>query len=171
MRDLIKISRLRSRLKGDIGCARCSENAEGGFTLIELLAVIVLVGLMLYASVANFDKLIGEQRTSALRQFVSIWEFLNSQAQVRDSSYRVYVNIDSNSYYVRREVPQPIEIGGAGRKVDHLWNLRTKSQKKRLLEKAKETQEDLGSLEEEVLRDTHRLSSSAVNTLFLSACL
>ncbi len=132
---------------------------QGGFTLIEIVVVITLLVVISGLAISRFDSLLGWRQRSDIRRFVDTWQFLYNESAARREGYRLIVDFDSQSYYVRREVLiEPSEV----QKVDFLRGLRTDSEKKRLNEKDQE----LGSLEDEYKDEDKRLGGSVENLYF-----
>jgi len=130
-----------------------------GFTLVELVLAIVLIALISSFAAIRFESLFGWKAEGELRKFAETWQFLFNEAYGRGDSYRIVVNLDQNSYYVRREV---IPRGLIVRQVDYLANFRTKSEKAR---RAKKEEEELLSIEEELAEEDLR-QGGALDELF-----
>ena len=117
--------------------------AQSGVTLIELVVVISLVGIIGSFVVFRMDSLLAWRTESEIRRFTHTLQLVRNDSIQRQERYRVQINLDTQSYFVRREVPlDPGEI----QQRDLLEGLRTKGQKERLEKKA---EEELKSLEEE----------------------
>lgn len=115
-----------------------SSKNQKGFTLLELILVIALVAIISTLAASRVDSIIGWKHNRDVRRFISLWQFLNAESISRRETYRLYIDLDKNVYYVKREIPiqrNPAEII----QVDYLSNLRTKGEKER---RAKEKQED-----------------------------
>jgi prepilin-type N-terminal cleavage/methylation domain-containing protein len=127
------------------------KKAQSGFTLIELVFVIVLIGILGVAAANRIDSVIVWRQKSDIRKFLSTWEFLYTEALARGNGYRLVMNLDNNTYYVRREVPiTRTNVTD----VDYLSNLRTKGeQARRALEEEEEIQTLDEEFEEEDLRE------------------
>lgn len=130
-----------------------------GFTLIELILVVVLIALIATFAATRIDTVVLWKLEGDIRKFAGTWEFLFNEAYGRGESYRLVINLDRNSYYVRREVP--VE-GTVIRQVDYLENLRTKSEKER---RAKKIEEEMLSVKEE-FEEEDRRQSGALDTLY-----
>lgn len=146
------IANRRVAVPGDIN--------ERAFTLIEVALVIVLLVMMSAFLVSKFDALTTWRQRSSLRKFVNTWEFLYQQAQARGESYRLILDFDRNTYFVRREVP----VARSQQSVDHLSNLRLESEQRRINEKQ---DEKLLSLDEEYAEEDAR-QGDALENLFYS---
>lgn len=131
-----------------------------GFTLVELVLVILLIALISTLAATRFESIQIWKLKGDIRKFVDTWEFLYNEALARGDAYRLVLNLDENSYYVRREVPQ---TDNTIRQVDYLENLRTKGERERRAKK-KEEEERL-SLEEEFAAEDER-QNRPVETLF-----
>jgi type II secretory pathway pseudopilin PulG len=134
-------------------------STEGGFTLIEIMVVTLLLVFMSGLAVSRFGGIDLFRYKSAVRHFINTWEFLRNQAVARGESYRLIIDLDRQSYTVRREVPL---TGTQANTVDHLRGFRTTSE---LAERAKEDQEKLKSLEEEY-KEEDAVQGDALENLF-----
>jgi len=129
-----------------------------GFTLIEVAAVIVLFAVMSVLAISNFGLLDSYRGDTELRKFISVWELVAADSQQRGESYRLIIDLDDQSYTVRREVPLE---EGAQKKVDYLENFRRKMGRKKL-----EDEEPLLSVEEEYKREDLR-EGDTLESIFL----
>lgn len=100
-----------------------------GLTLVELVMVILLVGLLATTITTRFDFLTLYRKKGELRSFLNTWQYLLNEAAGDGNSYRFIIDIDSNSYLVRQEVPVPLTNV---RQVDRLQNLRLRSEQMRI---------------------------------------
>lgn len=132
---------------------------EAGFTLVEMIFVVVIIALISTFVVTRFDSLLIWKQKGDLRAFLNTWEFLFNEALARGESYRLVIDLDNNSYFVRREVA---EQGDTVRQVDHLTNLRTKGEKER---RGRREEEYELSLDEEFKEEDAR-QSGALDSLF-----
>ncbi len=139
------------------------ESRESGFTLIELVLVVVIIGIIGTLATTRIESIGAWKHESDIRRFANLWETLQQHAFTKGDGYRLIVDLDDNSYTVRREVPlDPGEI----RQVDYLKNLRTKGEQER---RAKEEEEEqLKSLDEEFLEEDQR-RSGALDRLYYQA--
>jgi hypothetical protein len=128
-------------------------NSERALTLIELLFVVVLLALITTVAATNFSSISSWQLESDLNRFANTMIFLREEANSRNESYRMTIDLERNSYFIRREVP--LERGEI-KKVDYLENLRTKGEKER--KKEKEQEESSASVEEEFQKEDRRQS-------------
>ena len=132
---------------------------QQGFTLIELSLVIVIIALISSLVVSRFDSIVFWRIKGDMRKFVNTWQFLFQESLGRGESYRLVIDLDANTYFVRREVP----VGDRTFvQVDRLKNLRLKS------EQARRDQQELNnlpSLDEEYREQDYRESGS-LETLF-----
>ncbi len=137
---------------------------SAGFTLVELIVVVLIIGVISTLAVSRLESLTGWRQKSEVRAFTSLWEFLFAESLARRESYRLVLNLDDRTYYVRREVKLDRD---AVRQVDYLKNLRTRSEKER---RSKAAAEDTLSLEEEFSSEDERrnapLELSYFNALF-----
>lgn len=116
---------------------------QRGMTLIELVVVISLVAIIGSFVVLRLDSLLSWRAESDIRQFTHALQLIRNDSLQRQERYRMVINLDSQTYYVRREVPlEPGEI----KNVDLLQNLRTKGEQAR---RQQEEETDLLSLDEE----------------------
>lgn len=133
------------------------QHSQRGFTLLELILVIALMAVISTLAVSRVDSITGWKYNRDVRKFISLWEFLNAEAISRRETYRLYLDFEKQSYYVRRELP-PERNRALIRDVDYLSNLRTKGEKERR-EKEKE-EEAKESLEEEFAAEDQRQTNS-----------
>lgn len=106
------------------------QHSQHGFTLLELILVITLIAVISTLAISRVDSIIGWKYNRDVRKFITLWEFLNAEAIGRRETYRLYLDFDKQSYYVRREIPAERNRAFV-REVDYLSNLRTKGEKKR----------------------------------------
>ena len=137
--------------------------SSAGFTLLEIVVVILLIVTITGVFVSKFTSVFGWKIKSDIRKFVDTWEFLYSEAAARGESYRLIINIEGNSYYVRREV-RPLPNEQVVKQVDYLANLRTQSEQER---REQEEEDDLPSLEDEYKMEEARQSGD-LPSLFYS---
>lgn len=133
---------------------------DRGFTLIELSLVVVLLVLMSAIAATRFGIIDTWQRKTSIRSFINTWEFIASQARFRGESYRLVIDIDRGTYYVRREIP--VE-GPTARNVDYLRGFRTQSELER---RAKEETRNLQTLEEEYKEEDIREGDALENIFY-----
>ena len=138
-----------------------SQSSDSGFTLIEIVAVILIIVILAGFTVSRFDSVNAWKTRAAIRQFVATWEFLTTQALVSDSTYRLVIDLDRNSYYVRKEV-RPVS-GSTSVEVDYLENLRTKGEKERRREKA---EQELLSVDAEYLIEDARVAQGVEGVFY-----
>ena len=130
------------------------KNDQRAFTLIELVFAIVIIALISALAVTRFEPLQQWKQKGELRKFVDTWEFLYNEALARGQAYRLEIDLDTESYYVRREIQlQQSE----SKQVDYLQNLRTKSEQDR---RAKREEEELSSIKEEYKEEDERLTQT-----------
>ena len=134
--------------------ARPPVRGNEGFTLIELLLVIVLISIISTFAVTRLESIIGWKQEGDIRRIMSTWQLMFNESFARGEGYRLILNIDNNSYYVRREVHPE---GNTTEQVDRLENLRSKKEKSRRAEKEVES---LPSLKEEFAEEDRRQSGS-----------
>ena len=95
----------------------------------------------------NFDTVQGWRVKSGIRQLIRTWEAIYNEAVMKNTNFRLILDLDTQSYYVRREVQ--LEPNQA-QQVDYLKNLRTRKEKQR---RAQQELEDLPTLEQEFEQD------------------
>jgi prepilin-type N-terminal cleavage/methylation domain-containing protein len=133
---------------------RCSAaGGERGFTLLEIVVVAVLMALIATLVSQRFGTVYLTRQRSEVRKFANAWETLFNEAIIRGEGYRLIIDLDDNSYYVRREVALR---GLAVTNVDYLKNLRTKSER----ERRKRREEELSSVSTELEREDQRQGES-----------
>ena len=115
---------------------------ERGFTLIEVAAVVIIMALVAGVALSRFDSVSSMRMRSSVRKLITSWEFIHGQSQSSDSAFRLYLNLDDNSYYVMEEIKQARKVV---REVDYLENLRTKGEQRR----RREEKEEKRSVEED----------------------
>lgn len=133
--------------------------SSAGFTLIEILLVIVLVAVISTLAAGRIDTLVQWKQEGDLRKFRNTWESMFSESLARGESYRLVIDLDRNTYYVRREIPPD---GTEVKQVDYLANLRTRGERER---RSSEAADSLPSLEEEY-KDEDQRQSGALDGLF-----
>lgn len=133
---------------------------ESGFTLVELALVIALLAIMSTLAASRFGLIDSWRQKTNLRKFLNTWELLSREARSRGESYRLVIDINRNTYTVRREVPVD---SVQSHTTDHLKNFRTKSEQARL---AKEEQEKLLSTEEEFKEEEAREGDALENIFY-----
>lgn len=134
-------------------------SSQAGVTLIELVLVIVLIVLISSVSVGRMDSLLIWKQKGDLRKLADTWEFLYREAVGRGEAYRLVLNLDRNSYAVRREVSlvgDRLE-GGHVRNVDYLSGLRSEREQQR---RSQRETEELPTLEEEFQAEDERQTGS-----------
>jgi len=97
-------------------------------TLVEIAVVVLLLAIFATAVAIRFDALATYRQNGELRTFLNTWQFLLNEAAVDGNSYRFIIDLDTNSYLIRQEIPLPPE---AAQKVDLNRGLRLKSEKER----------------------------------------
>lgn len=119
------------------------DSIEGGMTLIELVVVITLVGIIGSFVVFRMDSLLAWRAESEIRRFTNTIQIVKNDSIQRQERYRVLIDLEAQTYTVRREVPlDPDDT----LQVDYLENLRTQGEQER---RAEEELGDLQSLDEE----------------------
>lgn len=147
----------------DFSVAYRGERGQKGFTLVELVLVIALIVIISGIAVGRMGTLTSLRTSSDLRKFINTWEFLFNEAVSRNENYRLILDLDNQSYCVRREVPRE---GNTVEQVDYLSGLRLDSEKKRREESAAATGDDAGEeLKEEFLREDE-CQGGALDVLF-----
>jgi type II secretory pathway pseudopilin PulG len=114
------------------------DHKEKGLTLVELAVIVLLLGVFSAIVVTRFDAISAYRQNGELRTFLNTWQFLLNEAAADGNSYRLIVDLDSNSYLVRQEIPLPPE---ATENVDLNKGLRLRSEKER-----RKRKEDEGAL-------------------------
>lgn len=77
---------------------------EHGFTLIEIVLVIVLIAFASSLVLSRTDAVMVWKQREEIRRFANTWEFLFREALATGQGFRILVDLDTNSYTVRREV-------------------------------------------------------------------
>jgi len=93
-----------------------------------MAVVVLLLGIFATAVATRFDALATYRQNGELRTFLNTWQFLLNEASVDGNSYRFIIDLDSNSYLVRQEIPLPPEASAS---VDFNKGLKLKSEKER----------------------------------------
>ena len=136
----------------------------GGFTLIELVMVIAIVAVIGGLASMRFGAVVSWKQRTAVRQFTNIWQHLYGQAMGRGDAFRLVIDLDNNSYFVRREIPI---TGTYTKQVDYLKNLRTRREKER---RANEEMDESLNLKEEFeaedVRDASQLDRLFYQSIF-----
>lgn len=101
-------------------------------------------------AVSKFNSLQGWRVKGGVRNLMTTWELLYNEASSKNRNYRLIIDLDEQTYFVRREV---VAQGFEAQQVDYLKNLRTKGEQKR---RAQQEVENLGTLEEEFREDDFR---------------
>ncbi len=134
--------------------SKSARSSDSGFTLIEVAAVIVLFAVMSVLAIRNFGLLDSYRSDTELRKFISVWELVAGDAKRRGESYQLLIDLDDQSYTVRREVP----LEGTTRKtVDYLENFRRK------MGRQAEREEPLLSVDEEFKQEDAREGDTLEN--------
>lgn len=127
---------------------------QKGFTLVELVVVLMIMGVLAGVAANRIQSVFLWKQRESVRLFANTWEFLAREAQGKSEAYRLILDLDQHTYYVRREVPlQADEV----RQVDYLENLRSKSERER---RAEERRENIKSIEEEFVEEDIRQSAT-----------
>lgn len=137
---------------------------NGGFSLIELVFVIVLIAILSYLMVGRLDVVGGWRVKTSLRQFVRVWETIYADALAKQESYRLIVDLNNQSYYVRREIgaeQQTFE------QVDRLSGFRSKTESAR---RTQREQENLKSVSDEYAEQDER-NATDLETQYYSSFL
>lgn len=140
-----------------------SDKNSGGFTLVELVMVILIVAVLATVVTTRFDALTLFRKKGELRSFLNTWQFLVNEAAGDGNTYRLIIDLDNNSYFVRQEIPLPpnnIEH------VDLMKNLRLRSEKER---KQREEDERALSVEDAAKVQEEQEENMSVEELFASA--
>lgn len=123
--------------------------------MIELVLVIVIIAIIGTLAATRIDSITAWKEESDIRRFANLWETLQHHSFTKGTGYRLVLDLEDGTYYVRREVPlDPGEV----RDVDYLANLRTKGEQER--RRREEEEEALQSLEEEFLEQDRRQSGA-----------
>ena len=121
-----------------------------GFTLIELIAVIAIIAVLSGFAAWRVDAVTTRRQKGEIRKLLAVWEQLYQESVARGTAYRLVIDIDDNSYFVRQEVmPEGIQI----RQVDLLKGLRTNKERAR---RKRSEQEDLNTIDEEFALEAQR---------------
>lgn len=134
-----------------------------GVTLVEMAIVIALVVIIASLSFNKVDFLVVAKQQGEIRKFLTTWELLFNESLARGAAYRLTLDLETQSYYVRREI---LESANTSKQVDYLENLRTKREKER---RSKDSEnKDTYSLEEEFNKEDERQSLD-LETLFYTS--
>jgi prepilin-type N-terminal cleavage/methylation domain-containing protein len=123
-----------------------------GFTLLELIVVILIIGVISTLAASKLESVAGWKQKSEIRAFANLWEFLYAESLARRESYRLSLDLDNGSYFVRREVSLDRD---SIKQVDYLKNLRTRGEQRRRRESENQ---NLLSLDDELRADEDRRS-------------
>lgn len=110
-------------------------------------------------SATKFNALDSLNFKSSLRKFTGTWEFLYSEAKAKSEAYRLIINLENNSFTVRREIPIFSNIADSR---DVLKDFRLKSEVERL---QKQDQEKLKGLKDE-LDESEQSEGGVLENLF-----
>lgn len=133
-------------------CERDRQTQESGLTLVELIVVVAIIAIMTSFLKTSTDALFGWKIKGELRRFMGTWEMLFREAGQRGVSYALIVNLDNQSYTVRREVPIERDFSGF-QQVDNLQGFRLQSEKDR--EERKDVESNL-TVEQEFQNEDKR---------------
>lgn len=78
--------------------------SERGFTLVEIVLVIVLIAFASSLVLSRTDAVMVWKQREEIRRFANTWEFLFREALASGDGFRLLIDLDANSYTVRREV-------------------------------------------------------------------
>ncbi|MCC6932694.1 MAG: hypothetical protein IT292_05515 [Deltaproteobacteria bacterium] len=130
--------------------------------MVEVILVIVIIGLLSSVAVSKFDTVFQYRQRGEIRKLINTWELLYQESQARGEAYRLLINIDDQTYTVRREVMQHHD---GIRQVDHLKNLRTRTEKERRRQKELEQTANI----EELLSNEASRDAQSLDVLFYQA--
>lgn len=112
--------------------------------------VVAIIALIAGVVVSRVDSIMLWKQRGDLRTFMNTWQFLFNESLATGESYRLVIDLDNRTYYVRREVPVT-ETNIV--QVDLLKNLRTKKEKER---RARQEAENIGNLDDEFRAEDDR---------------
>lgn len=133
-----------------------------GFTLIELVAVVIIIAIIGSFAISRVESINAWKYESDIRKLANTWETLFQESFGRGDSYRLTIDLDSDSYSVRREIP--VETNGPVQ-VDYLAHFRTDEERKR---RQDEQLRELPSVNDEFQEEDRRQSGS-LDALFYQA--
>lgn len=141
---------------------RLRESSCRAFTLLEVVVVITLIVVIAAFSVGRTSSIMIWKQKGDIRRLVDTIELLANEAVIRKHSYLLILDLESNQYYVRREVQS-----AGSTKVDYLKNLRLRSEQERLEKKEEEEALSLGEeFREEDLRQNEPLEKMFFEFVF-----
>lgn len=150
---------LRQRRRASF-CSR--GESDRGFTLIEIIFVILIIAIISSFGASQFQSIHIWRQRGDIREFVATWELLYQTAITRGHTYRLIMDLDDNSYTVRREI---YDSQDRVQQVDYLKNLRTKSEQERRAKEALER--ELGTIDEAFEAEDRREGSKTLEQLFI----
>ncbi len=139
-----------------------SFNCESGMTLVEVALVVILIGVLSTLAVNRIEYMVLAKQQGEIRRLLNTWEMLFNEALARGEAYRLIIDLDKGSYFVRREIKAQ---EGVVKEVDYIANLRTKGEKERRKNRA---EENLLSLEEEFAKEDARQGLDLETLFYLS---
>ncbi len=80
-------------------------HARSGMSLLEIMVVIAIMAAVLGIGVPSLTAILDVQQRGAARELAQTFRFLQDEATMRNVSFRVAFNLDTNSYQV--EVGDP----------------------------------------------------------------
>ena len=76
-------------------------NDRRGFTLVELMAVVMILGLMITLTAANWRRIVPRaQLNAAVRSLSNVLNGTRSEAIARNAEFRVLYDLDNEAYWV-----------------------------------------------------------------------
>jgi hypothetical protein len=131
-------------------------------TLVEVALVVILIGVLSTLAFGRIEYMVMAKQRGEIRRLLGTWEMLYNEALARGEAYHLIIDIEKNSYYVRREITAKQSVV---QQVDYLANLRTKGEQERRRDAA---EKEILSEEEEFAREDARQGLDLETLFYLS---
>lgn len=141
----------------------CDSDSQG-FTLMEVAVVIVILLVMTTVAASRFGATDKLRQNSELRHFINTWEMVQQAASGKGDSYRLILDLDRNTYFVKREMQvRTSKI----RKVDYVNRLRSDKERARRAAREQRKESDIKQqVAEQIARESGPLDEQFFDMIF-----